>query len=99
MAEKNNNNPKIVFRCGRIEAAIWEGQKVIDNTVVKVHTIRIDRSYKDGEEWVHTNYFFTEDLPKVSLAANEAYKFIRLKSSDQPDSNNNEIEEQEKDEK
>jgi len=101
MADKNNNNnnPKKVFRCGRITATIWEGQKVIDNTLVNVHTIKIDRSYKAGEEWVNTNYFFAEDLPKVALVASEAYKVLKLWSSDQPNSDKDGVEEQEKDEK
>jgi len=90
MAEKNNNHPERVFRCGRIKAAIWKSQKVIDNAIVDVHTIRIDRSYKnEGEDWVHTNSFFVEDLPKVALVANEAYKYLRLKSSENTTSDNN----------
>ena len=83
MAEKGTNNPVKVFQCGRVKAAIWADSKVIDNTVVEVHSIRIDRSFKDGEEWKHTNAFSSEDLPKVALVANEAYKFIRLQSPEQ----------------
>ena len=29
MAEKNNNNPKKVFRCGRIKATIWDNGGVL----------------------------------------------------------------------
>ncbi|MHC4538687.1 MAG: hypothetical protein ACYS74_02765 [Planctomycetota bacterium] len=98
MAEKDSDNPTKVFQCGRIKAAIWEGQKVIDNTIVNVHTIKIDRSYKDDdEEWKHTNLFYSEDLPKIAMVASEAYKFIRLRSFDKSNSDNNAIEEQEED--
>jgi len=44
-------------------------------------------------------HFFAEDLPKVALAASEAYKYLRLQSFDQSNSDDNEIEEEEKDEK
>ena len=90
MTDKKNNHPAKVFQCGRIKVAIWEGQKVIDNTVVNVHTIKIDRSY-------NTNSFFAEDLPKVVLAANEAYKFLKLKSLETTNSNNDLYTEKEKD--
>lgn len=90
MADKNNNHPVKVFQCGRVQATIWIDQMIIDNTLKNVHTIRIDRSYKkEKEDWVHTNSFFIEDLPKVALAANEAYKFLRLKSSENAISDNN----------
>lgn len=83
MAEKGKNNPIRVFQCGPVKAAIWADSKVIDNAVVEVHSIKIDRSYKDGEEWKHTSAFNAEDLPKVALVANELYKFIRLRSPEQ----------------
>jgi hypothetical protein len=85
MEEKSKNNPIKVFQCGAVKAAIWTDSKVIDNAVVNVHSIRIDRAYKDKKdnEWKYTSTFYLEDLPKVSLVANEAYKFIRLRSPDQ----------------
>ncbi|MHC4680392.1 MAG: hypothetical protein ACYTEK_17025 [Planctomycetota bacterium] len=95
MADNDNNNPIRVLQCGRVKAAIWADSKVMDNTVVKVHSIKIDRSYKDGEKWKHTNAFYTEDLPKVAIVASEAYKFIRLRSSDQSNADESAMEEQE----
>jgi len=85
MEEKSKNNPIKVFQCGAVKASIWIDSKVIDNAVVNVHSIRIDRAYKDKKdnEWKYTSTFYLEDLPKVSLVANEAYKFIRLRSPDQ----------------
>jgi len=80
MVDKDKNHPVKAFQCGRIKAAIWKGQKVINNAIVEVHTIKIDRSYKDGEEWKHTNAFFDEDLPKVVVVANEAYKYLRMRT-------------------
>ena len=90
MENKNNNPPERVFRCGHVKAAIWMHQKVIDNAIVNVHTIRIDRSYQnEGEEWVNTNSFFVEDLPKVVMVATEAYKSLRVNSSEKVTLDNN----------
>ena len=47
------------------------------------YSITIDKAYKDGEEWKHTNSFAAEDLPKVALVAIEAYRYLRLRSSDE----------------
>ena len=76
-------NPIKVFRCGHVKAAIWSNSRIIDDTLTEVHSIKIDRSYKDkdSDEWKNTNTFNTEDLPKVTLVAMEAYKFIRLKTN------------------
>jgi len=42
---------------------------------------KINKAYKEDEDWKHTNSFSIEDLPKIALVANEAYKYIRLKST------------------
>jgi hypothetical protein len=85
MEETTNKNPIKVFTCGAVKAAIWADSRVINNTVVEVHSVRIDRSYKDKDngEWKYTTTFAAEDLPKVALVAMEAYKFIRLRSQEQ----------------
>lgn len=86
MEETANKNPIKVFSCGPVKAAIWSDSRIINDALVEVHSIKIDRSYKDGDEWKHTNTFNTEDLPKVAMVATEAYKFLRVRSSGQDDS-------------
>jgi len=72
------NKPDKRFRCGSISASIWAEAKTINNEMVTLYSIKIDKAYKDGEEWKHTSSFAADDLPKVALVANEAYKHIRL---------------------
>ena len=83
MEESTNKNPIRVFSCGLVRAAIWSNQRIINDTLAEVHSIKIDRSYKDNnsDEWKSTNTFNTEDLPKVAVVAMEAYKFIRVKTN------------------
>ena len=75
------SRPEKKFKCGPISASIWAEDKTVESGVIKFHSINITKVYKDGDEWKHTNSFNTEDLPKVALVANEAYKYIRLSSS------------------
>ena len=82
MEKTKNNKPTNVFSCGQVKAAVWKDSKLINNEMVEVYSIKIDKSYKDnaGDKWKHTNTFNPEDLPKVAVAAMEAYKFLRLRT-------------------
>jgi len=75
------SKPEKRFKCGPISASVWVEAKTVEGEMVKFYSINIDKAYKDGDNWKHTNRFSAEDLPKVALVANEAYKYIRLSSS------------------
>ena len=72
------DRPEKKFCCGPISASIWTETKTLNGEMVKFHSISIDKAYMSGDEWKHTTSFAAEDLPKVALVANEAYKYIRL---------------------
>ncbi len=73
------SKPEKTFRCGPISASVWAEAKTVDSgEMVKFYSIKIDKAYKQDDQWKHTNSFAAEDLPKVALVANEAYKHIRL---------------------
>ena len=74
--------PEKKFSCGSISASIWANTKVVNSETVKLYSVTIDKAYKEGEEWKHTNSFNIEDLPKVALVSTEAYKYVKLKSTD-----------------
>jgi hypothetical protein len=42
--------------------------------------VRIEKVYKDGDDWKNTTTFSVEDLPKVAMLATEAYKYTTLKT-------------------
>ena len=65
-----------------ISASIWANTKVVTGETVKFYSVPINKTYKEGEEWKYTNSFNIEDFPKVALVATEAYKYIKLKSTD-----------------
>ncbi len=62
MHDEATNKPVKVFRCGAVQAAIWTNPRVIDNAVVEVPSVRIDKSYNEGDEWKKTTSFAAEDL-------------------------------------
>ena len=84
------NSPEKKFMCGLISASIFAEVKIIDNEEVKFYSINIAKAYKKSKdqngneesEWKYTNNFNPEDLPKVALVADEAYRYIRLNSTD-----------------
>ena len=73
------NKPEKKFSCGPISASIWANTKVVNSETIKLYSVTIN---KEGEDWKYTDSFNIEDLPKVALVATEAYKYIRLKSTD-----------------
>ena len=70
------------FRYGFVEASVWGRSEEGKGEVVKRYSVKIQRSYKKGTKWENTNIFHVEDLPKVSIVAQEAYKYLRLKEHD-----------------
>lgn len=74
--------PEKKFSCGSISASIWANTKVVTGETVKFYSVTINKAYKEGEEWKYTDSFNIEDLPKVALVANEAYKYMRLREYD-----------------
>ncbi len=82
MEDFTMTKPEKKFICGSISASIWANTKVVTGETVKFYSVTINKAYKEGEEWKHTNSFNIEDLPKVALVANEAYKYVRLREND-----------------
>ena len=73
-----NKKPIKVFRTGGVKAALWANTIERDGKDVLVHSVQIDRTYKQGEEFKRTNSFNIQDLPKVQLVAAKAYEFLIL---------------------
>ena len=70
--------PTKTITCGQITAAIWPNSKVVNDRMVELPTVTIDKAYKQGNDWKHTQSFSVEDLPKVAIVAEEVYRQLRL---------------------
>ncbi len=82
MEDFTMTKPEKKFSCGSISASIWANTKVVSGETVKFYSVTINKTYKEDDEWKHTNSFNIEDLPKVALVATEAYKYVRLREND-----------------
>mgnify|MGYP006306179689 CR=1 FL=1 len=80
MSEKK---PTKVFRAGGIQAAVWEKSQVKDGQTVTRYTIKLSKSFIAHGEWKSTDNFWPDELPKVALVTNEAYRFLKLTPSSQ----------------
>lgn len=79
---QQNNKPIKNFRAGTIQASVWRTEIQRDSQRFVRYSVRVQRQYrKDDGNYENTDYFFPEDLPKLALVANEAFKFISLKES------------------
>jgi hypothetical protein len=74
--------PEKKFKCGPVSASIWANTKSAHGETVKFRSVTINKAFKDGDKWKYTEKFDIEDLPKVALVATEAYKYLKLHSSD-----------------
>jgi len=63
----------------RLEASVWAHSNERDGEIVMQYSTKITRSRKKGNTWEDTHYFYTNDLPKILIVAQEAYKYIELK--------------------
>lgn len=84
MENETRKRPIKVFRCGSVKAAVWSFPKNKDGEMVQIPSVTITKSYKDKEteEWKTTDFLNPDDLPKVVTVATEAYRHLRLESTD-----------------
>ena len=80
MSKQNDNKPIKDFRAGNIQASVWRTEVQKNGQTIVRHSVRIQKQYrKDDNSYENTDYFFPEDLPKLVLVAQEAFRFISLK--------------------
>ena len=77
----DKRKPSREFRAGQLFAAVWMEPRKSGNGEGLVHSIRIQKRYRDERsgEWKSTGYLRPEDLPKLALLANRIYEDIYLR--------------------
>ena len=77
----SNGRPSREFRAGPLFAAVWVEPRKSGKSEGLVHSIRIQKRYRDERsgEWKSTGYLRPEDLPKLALLANRIYENIYLR--------------------
>ena len=80
-----SNKPVHRIRLSNISAAIFRNSSNEGQTFFNV---QFDRSYKDGEEWKHTQSFGRDDLLQLAKVADQSHSWIhqqlQLKNDPEP---------------
>ena len=75
--EKMQNRPEKKFRAGTLSITVWKNSMLKDGKQLDYRTISVGRSYKKNGAWQNTVASVrVNDLPKLSLMLEEAYKYL-----------------------
>ncbi len=78
-----SNQPEKRFKCGAVEAAVFENEIQKNGAKVKLKKVSIQKRYTTAEgDWKSTNSFDANDLPKLKLVVGEAYRYLALGQGD-----------------
>jgi hypothetical protein len=72
---EQGNKPVRTYRGGLISLSVWS----VESGDNKFNTFTLSRSYKKNEEWQKSSSFTTDDLPKIKMLIEQAYKDAILK--------------------
>jgi hypothetical protein len=71
--------PEKKFRCGAVEAAVFVNEIEKGGKTLRLKKVSIQKRYRDGDgNWNSTNSYDANDLPKLKLVADEAYRYLAL---------------------
>ena len=76
-----SQRPEFELKAGSIHAAVWRERIRREGRSWDDFSIRIQKVYRDPTDGQYrtTTYFRPDDLPKLALAANEAFAYVTLK--------------------
>jgi hypothetical protein len=78
----SNDRPSREFRAGPLFAAVWTESRKVGSGEAVVHSIRIQKRYRDERsgQWKSTSYLRPDDLQKLALLASRIYEDIFLRT-------------------
>jgi len=72
---EGKKQPEKKFKVGGIEVAIWKNENPEGK---RYHSISFNKNYKKDDKWYSTTTINVNDIPKLKLALDEAYKFLNM---------------------
>jgi len=76
----SQQKPIADFSIGSIQASVWPKEKERGGETVVRYSVKIQKQYrKDDGDFQDTDYYFQDELPRLILVAQEAYKFLCFK--------------------
>lgn len=81
---KSAPKPDKKFRSGRVVGTIWSNNRKFDGKDVVTHSVSVIKTYMDEKtkEWKETNSYNRNDLADLKVVAEECFKFLALKESE-----------------
>src|SRR3989338_10499995 len=76
MEATSKKSPEKKISVGNIQVAVWKNQAGDKS----FYSVTCEKRYMKDNEWKSTNNFNKNDLPKVSLAIQEAYKYLTMEA-------------------
>ena len=70
--------PEMRFRCGAIEASIFENEIQQNGKAAKIKKVAFQKRYKSSQGWKTTYSLDTNDIPKAVLVLSKAYEYLVL---------------------
>ena len=86
MSDPTKQKPIKQFRAPKLCVSIWRHIEQHGGMTVERSTVTLQKSYYDKQlrDYVETDTFFPDDLPRLRMLLDKAYEFIYL-SERQPD--------------
>ena len=82
MSEQEKTKPIKSFNAGRVKASIWKNETDQDGQSLVRYSVQIQKQYKNNHgEWINTDSFFPDELPKLESVVRKSYEFILVKES------------------
>lgn len=84
MSTKNSQKPVYEIRVGQIKGSVWTKETKGKGGFTQIsYSCKIVKSFKeDGGDWKETNFFFPDDLPKLTLVSQKCFEFIAIKTEE-----------------
>lgn len=74
-----NKGPEKKFRAGNVTATVWDNKREVNEEIFRVRSVSFEKRYLDKNgEWNSANSYDANDVAKLILVANEAYKYMAL---------------------
>lgn len=78
------SSPKKRFTCGCVEGLVWENERTVGDRRFTVACVTFSRRYKKGNgDWNSSTSFGRNDLPKVAVVCDQAYRYLNTKEPDE----------------
>ena len=77
-SDSAKKNPLVqMITCGNVRLSIFENDSQQPSEVALYYTVKVSRSYRDGEgKWQSTSSFYKSHLPQLIYACQRALAFV-----------------------